>query len=288
MVTPMRHQHTLSRPVQVDGIGLHGGQAVSVQILPAPIDAGVCFTAAGRPDVKPLPARYDQVCDTLLATTLGNNQWRVSTVEHLLAALLAEGIDNAEIAVSGQEIPVLDGSAARWVEELQSAGRTAQDAPRRLLVVTKPVEVADGDRHARLLPADGLEIAASIVFEHPQIGHQELSLRLDNGAFSQELAWARTFGFLAEVEMMHRMGLAQGGGLDNAVVYDATGVLNPSGLRSPDEAVRHKLLDMVGDLALAGVAVQARFEAVRPGHALNQAMLKELFDTPGAWEIVNG
>lgn len=288
MVTPMRHQHTLSRPVQVHGLGLHGGQEVSVQILPAPIDAGVCFTSAQRPDIEPLPARYDQVCDTLLATTLGNKQWRVSTVEHLLAALLAEGIDNAIIAVSGQEIPVLDGSAARWVEELQSAGRTAQDAPRRILVVTAPVEISDGDRSARLLPADVLEVAASIVFDHPSIGHQELSLRLHNGAFSHELAWARTFGFLAEVEMMHRMGLAQGGGLDNAVVYDDTGVMNPDGLRSPDEAVRHKLLDMVGDLALAGVAVQARFEATRPGHALNQAMLKALFDNPSAWEIVNG
>ena len=288
MVTPMRHQHTLSHPVQVHGIGLHGGQEVSVQILPAPIDAGVCFTAADQPELPPLPARYDQVCNTLLATTLGNEQWRVSTVEHLLAALLAEGIDNAEIVVSGQEIPVLDGSAVRWVEELQRAGRTAQSAPRRILVVTAPVEVSDGNRHARLLPADRLEVAASIAFDHPRIGHQELSLSLHNGAFSHELAWARTFGFLAEVEMMHRMGLAQGGGLDNAVVYDDTGVLNPDGLRSPDEAVRHKLLDMVGDLALAGVAVQARFEAVRPGHALNQAMLKTLFANPDAWEIVNG
>ena len=288
MVSPMRRQHTLHRPVQVRGIGLHSGQEVSVRLLPAPAGAGLTFTSADRPDCEPLPARYDQVLDTRLATTLGNAHWKVSTVEHLLAALLAEGIDNAIIEVTGEEIPVLDGSAAPWVEQIRAVGRTDQAALRRTLVVTSPVEVRDGDRVASLRPADGLEVAATIAFAHPGIGEQQLSLKLQNGTFGHELAWARTFGFLAEVEAMHRMGLALGGGLDNAVVYDDDGVLNPDGLRGPDEAVRHKMLDMVGDLALAGVAVQGRFEAIRPGHALNQALVRALFEAPEAWEIVEG
>ncbi|MFT5686856.1 MAG: UDP-3-O-[3-hydroxymyristoyl] N-acetylglucosamine deacetylase [Myxococcota bacterium] len=288
MVTPMRRQHTLSRPIHVRGIGLHGGQEVSVRVLPAPPDAGLSFTAAGQPDLSPIPARYDQVVGTQLATTLGDGHFKVATVEHLLAALLAEGVDNAEIEVSGEEIPVLDGSAAPWVEQIRQAGRTEQQAPRRTLVVTAPVEVIDGERIARLVPAEGLEVAATIIFDHPDIGQQQLELRLQNGTFGRELAWARTFGFLAEVEAMHRMGLALGGSLDNAVVYDQDGVVNPDGLRSPDEAVRHKLLDMVGDLALAGVAVQGRFEAIRPGHALNQALVRALFDSPESWEMVEG
>lgn len=288
MVTPMRRQHTLSRPIHVRGIGLHGGQEVSVRLLPAPPNAGLSFTAAGQPDIPPLPARFDQVIDTRLATTLGGDRFKVATVEHLLAALMAEGIDNAEIEVTGEEIPVLDGSAAPWVEQIRAAGRTDQDVPRRTLVITAPVEVTDGDRTARLVPAEALEVAATIIFDHPVIGQQQLAVRLENGTFGHELAWARTFGFLGEVEAMHRMGLALGGGLDNAVVYGQDGVVNPDGLRGPDEAVRHKLLDMVGDLALAGVAVQGRFEAIRPGHALNQALVRALFEAPQSWEMVEG
>ncbi len=261
---------------------------MSVRLLPAPPDTGLSFTDADRPDIPPLPARYDRVLDTRLATTLGDGRFKVATVEHLLAALLAEGIDNAVIEVSGEEVPVLDGSAAPWVEQIRAAGRVDQAAPRRTLVITAPVEVTDGDRTARLLPCDGLEVSATIIFDHPTIGTQQLDLHLQNGTFGHELAWARTFGFLAEVEAMHRMGLALGGGLDNAVVYDGTGVVNPDGLRSPDEAVRHKLLDMVGDLALAGVAVQGRFEAIRPGHALNQALVAALFASPESWELVEG
>ncbi|MDG1478084.1 MAG: UDP-3-O-acyl-N-acetylglucosamine deacetylase [Myxococcota bacterium] len=284
----MRQQHTLSRPIQVSGIGLHSGQDVSVRLLPAPPSAGLSFTAAGKPGSPPLPARYDQVIDTRLATTLGGEHFMVATVEHLLAALLAEGIDNALIEVSGEEIPVLDGSAAPWVEQIRAAGRTTQDALRRTLVITAPVEVCDGDRTARLVPAEGLEVSATIIFDHPAIGQQQLAVRLENGTFGHELAWARTFGFLGEVEAMHRMGLALGGGLENAVVYGQDGVVNPNGLRGPDEAVRHKLLDMVGDLALAGVAVQGRFEAIRPGHALNQALIRALFDSPQSWKMVEG
>ncbi len=288
MVTPMRQQHTLSRAIQVSGIGLHGGQDVSVRLLPAPPNAGLSFADASQPDIPLLPARYDRVIGTQLATTLGGEHFMVATVEHLLAALLAEGIDNALIEVSGAEIPVLDGSAAPWVEQIRTAGRTTQDALQRTLVITAPVEVRDGDRTARLVPAEGLEVSATIIFDHPIIGEQQLAVRLENGAFGDELAWARTFGFLGEVEAMHRMGLALGGGLDNAVVYGEDGVVNPDGLRGPDEAVRHKLLDMVGDLALAGVAVRGRFEAIRPGHALNQALVRALFDSPQSWEMVEG
>ncbi len=288
MVSPMRHQQTLAHPVSIQGVGLHSGAPAVTRLLPAPAGAGLSFVSADHPGFAALPARFDQVIDTQLATTLGNGQWRVSTVEHLLAALVARGIDNAVIEVSGAEIPVLDGSAALWMSCLEEAGLVAQSSPRRTLVMRRTVEVCAGDRVARLQPADGLQLSATIDFAHPSIGQQQLSVRLENGTFGHELAWARTFGFLEQVEAMHRAGLALGGGLDNAVVYDQQGVVNPDGLRGPHEPVRHKLLDMLGDLALVGMPIEAHFEAIRPGHALNQALVRALFAQPDAWEIVSG
>ena len=290
MVTPMRAQHTLQREAALEGVGLHSGQPTRVRLAPAPPDTGVVFRCGERDDAPPIAARHDQVTGSRLATTLGGAGWAVSTVEHLLAAIRAEGVDNVEVTVWGGEVPVLDGSAAPWVEVLAEAGRSAQSAARRTLVVTQRVEVTlPGGRRAALSPCDGLELAARIEFDHPDIGTQSLEVRLsEDGAFREQLAWARTFGFLAEWQAMQRAGLGRGGSLDNAVVYGDDGIINPEGLRGADEAVRHKMLDMVGDLALVGLAIEGRLEAVRPGHALNLMLVQALLARPDAWVIREG
>lgn len=282
----MRQQHTLEHALELDGVGLHSGRTVSARLRPAPPDTGVVFHNGDRPDTPPIPARYTGVQDTRLATTLGNGAWRVSTVEHLLAALWAAGISNVIVDVHGGEIPVLDGSAAPWGAALSRAGRVAQGRPQPTLVVTAPIEVREGERWARLEPGPGLELSAHIAFDHDHIGEQSLSLSLTAESFDAELSWARTFGFLADVEAMRSAGLARGGGLENAVVYGDDGVINPEGLRRDDEAVRHKLLDMVGDLALTGVDIRGRFVASRPGHALNLQLVKALFASPSCWKMV--
>ena len=286
MVSPMRHQHTLGQAITVHGTGLHTGRAVTVQLLPAAADTGIIFQSRDHPDAAPIPARYTSVLDTRLATTLGNADWRVSTVEHLLAALWVSELSNVIISVSGGEVPVLDGSAAPWLEALSSSGRIRQSAPRPVLSITKPVAVRDGARWARLSAGPELWLSAQITFDHPRILHQALSLSLTAESFRTELSWARTFGFLSDVEALHAAGLARGGGLENAVIYDTEDVLNPEGLRRADEAIRHKLLDMVGDLALAGVDIQGRFEASRPGHALNLRLLQKLFDSSDHWVML--
>jgi UDP-3-O-[3-hydroxymyristoyl] N-acetylglucosamine deacetylase len=281
----MLHQHTVASPVHLSGIGLHSGLPVWARVEPAAPGAGLRFASTDGVEV---PAHVDHVVDTTLATTLGRDGFTVATVEHLLAALVSEEIDNARIVVEGGEVPALDGSARPWVEALHAAGRLRQDAPRRRIVVRQPVEVRDGERVARLLPADAVELCARIVFHHKTVGEQRLDVRLHNGTFGHELAWARTFGFLHEVDYLRASGLARGGGLDNAVVYGPDGPLNPEGLRGPDEAVRHKMLDMVGDLALAGLPVIARFEAELPGHALNRRLVLALLAQPERWELAVG
>ena len=281
----MSNQHTLRSPVALSGIGVHSGQPASVTLSPADPDTGVRFLRADLPDAPPVAARWENVVGTRLATSLGGHGYTIATVEHLLAALHAEGVDNALVAVDGPEVPVLDGSAAPWVDAVRSVGLAVQAARRLRLVVIRTVEVRDGARVARFVPADGLEVAARIDFEHPHVGEQSFSVKLHNGAFAAELAWARTFGFLHEVDALRAAGFALGGGLDNAVVYGPDGVLNPEGLRGADEAVRHKLLDMVGDLALIGMPVTARFEADQPGHALSCALVAALMADETAWEI---
>jgi len=266
-------------------VGLHSGRDVSVRLLPAPPDTGVVFHNGDQPDSAPIPARYTSVQDTLLATTLGNPGWRVATVEHLLAALWSLGLSNVVIEVSGGEVPVLDGSAAPWLSALSTAGTVRQRGLRPLLVITDTIMVSDGARWARLSPGPVLELSAHIAFDHPRIQEQSLSVCLTAEGFADELSWARTFGFLSDVEALRAAGLARGGGLENAVVYDDDGVVNPEGLRSADEAVRHKLLDMVGDLALTGVDIQGCFAASRPGHALNLRLVQALFAAPGAWRM---
>lgn len=279
-------QTTLAGAVHIEGVGLHSGAAVRVRVLPAPVGAGLQFARVDLPGSPTVPAHCTWVADTQMATTLARGPARVSTGEHLLAALLALGIDNARIEVDGPEIPILDGSALDWLTLLDEGGRASQHGRPLRIVVRRRVEVLNGDRHVRLVPAPALEIDATIQFRHPAIGEQQLRLTLTPETFRSEVAWARTFGFLDQVEWLRARGLARGGNLDNALVYDETGVVNPEGARAPDEPVRHKVLDLVGDVALLGGRLQGRLEAVRPGHGMTLALMQALLADPNAYEIV--
>lgn len=278
-------QTTLRQPVHTSGVALHSGADVRVTLRPAEPGSGVVFRRVDLPGAPEVPAHISCVVDTRLATTVGRGDARVMTVEHLLATLMGLGADNVVVEVDGPELPALDGSARQWVELVTGAGLRSQDVPRRRLRVTAPVEVGEGGRSARLLPTPRLELAARIRFDHPDVGEQSLVVPLDNGAFASELAWARTFGFLDQVDGLRRLGLVRGGSLDNAVVFGPDGVLNEGGLRGPDEPVRHKLLDMLGDLALLGLPVIGRFEAELPGHGLTLALMAEIVRRPETWTI---
>jgi len=275
-------QRTLKASIGCVGLGLHSGQRVSLMLRPAPAGHGIAFR---RTDLGiDIPARFDHVVDTRLATVLaldGDEAARVGTVEHVMAALAGSGIDNALVEIDGPEPPVLDGSAAPFVFLIDCAGVVEQDAPRAVIDVRRVVRVSEGDAFAELRPAHpgsiGLDMALSIDFAAAAIGRQALSLSLTADSFRRELARARTFTLADEIERLRASGFAKGGSLDNAVVVDQARVLNPSGLRMPDEFVRHKLLDAVGDLALAGAPLRGRFVAHRSGHALNNRLLRALF-----------
>lgn len=289
-------QHTLASEICAVGVGLHSGARVRITLGPAAENTGIVFR---RSDLGiDLPARFDRVGDTRLCTVLADGPARVGTVEHVMAALAAAGIDNALIGVDGPEVPVLDGSAEPFSFLIACAGRARQTAPRRVIEILAPVRVAMGEGFAELRPhatteARGgstaplarasLDLSVSIEFPARAIGRQALSLTLSDEGFVRELARARTFTLLSEIEALRAAGLARGGSLENAVVVDDATILNPEGLRSADEFVRHKMLDAVGDLALAGAAIHGRFIAHRPGHAMNNQLLRTLFNTPGAW-----
>ncbi|HEY1935040.1 MAG TPA: UDP-3-O-acyl-N-acetylglucosamine deacetylase [Acetobacteraceae bacterium] len=284
-------QRTLKAPISCVGIGLHSGRRISLTLRPADPDHGVVFR---RTDLgRDILARFDSVVDTRLATVLADERWasaRVATVEHLMAALAGTGIDNALVELDGPEVPALDGSAAPFVFLLDCAGTVDQPAPRRTIHIRRTVRVTEGDAFAELRPgapgATGLELSVSIDFAAAAIGRQALSVRLTPDAFRRDIARARTFTLIQEVEHLRAAGLAQGGSLDNAVVVDQARVLNPGGLRMPDEFARHKLLDVIGDLALAGAPIAGRFVAHRPSHALNNRLLRAVFADAAAWRDV--
>ncbi len=281
----MLRQTTLARSVTSRGIGVHSGGPVRLTIRPAEAGTGVVFVRtdlAGRPS---LPARSHFVVDTRLATTLGSGPIRVSTVEHLLAALSGVGIDNAVVEVDAAEVPIMDGSAAPWVKLLAAAGRTELDAPRPTLVVDKRVTLRDGAKEITVEPADRLAVYYEISFQHAAIPPQSLDLVLDAQMFTDELAPARTFGFLSEIEALKMRGLGRGGSLENAVVIGPDRILNPEGLRFPDEFVRHKTLDLVGDLALLGVPLRGRVAVARGGHALHTQLVAALLADESAWHL---
>ena len=280
------HQRTFKHRASFEGIGLHTGKKVRLTLAPAPADTGIAFVRTDAdPDLE-IPALSSSVVDTVLNTSLGCGAVRIGTVEHLLAALVGCGIDAARIEVEGPEVPIGDGSSAPFVQLIQRAGFHELRAPRRFLQVKKPVVVGDGDKMAKLLPARRFRVTYTIDFQHPLISDQTFTVELDGRSFQKELARARTFGFKRDVEKLHCAGLARGGSLENAVVVDDFHILNPEGLRFPDEFVRHKALDAIGDLALLGMPVIGHFVAVKSGHALNQQLVRKALAEPGACEIV--
>lgn len=277
-------QYTIARKAQFRGVGLHSGAAVRLTILPAPADHGIVFRRSDL-DNALIPARWDLVRPSQLCTLVENSDGAsVSTIEHVMAALAGMGIDNAVVEVNGPEVPILDGSAAPFVDGILDAGVLAQPgSPLRAIRVLKTVEVRRGESFARLSPADHLEIHFDIDFDDAAIGRQEKRLDMANGAFVRELMDSRTFCRLSDVEAMQKSGLALGGTYMNAVVVDGARVLSPGGLRHQDEAVRHKMLDAMGDLALAGAPLLARYTGHRAGHAMTNNLLRALFAQPDAW-----
>ncbi len=253
---------------------------------PAPANAGITFERADLPG-RPVVATSPQaVSSSRLCTVLGHNGARVSTVEHLLAALYGLGVDNAQVVLDAEELPILDGSALPFVAIAREAGLRDLGERRTFLRVKSRVMVSEGDRSIRMSPARCLSVDCSVDFDHPLVSDQRRSIELVNGNFEQEIAPARTFGFLKDVAALKRAGLAQGGSLDNAVVIDRFSILNPDGLRFPDEFVRHKVLDILGDLALLGRPLLGRIQARKAGHRLHHMLIRKLLETPGACERV--
>ena len=285
---PRVAQSTLRNPISCQGIGLHSGCAVRLRLLPAPADHGIVFR---RSDLGvDVPARFDHVADTRLSTVIADPRHPhapVATIEHMMAALRGCGVDNALIEIDGPELPALDGSAAQFVFLIDCAGRTVLDAPSAAIEVLSRVRVSQGAAFAELHPSGspGLSLSLSIAFAAGAIGRQSYSLALTEPGFRRELSECRTFTLLEEIEGLREAGLARGGSLDNAIVVDDERVLNPAGLRRPDEFVRHKMLDAIGDLALAGHAIQGAFVGHRSGHALNNRLLRKLLADPTAWRL---
>lgn len=282
-------QQTLKAPISCTGVALHSGDKVSMTLCPAAADSGIVFK---RTDIQGggavIPARFDNVVDTRMCTVLGNADGvTVSTVEHLMAAFAGAGIDNAIVEINAAEVPVMDGSSAPFLFLMDCAGTVKQNAPRRAIRVLKEITVEDGDRVVSLVPADGFTLNFEIDFESAAIQRQTLSFEMADGAFKDEIARARTFGFLHEVEHLRSLGLAKGGSLANAVVISGDEILNEDGLRFDDEFVRHKILDAVGDLFLAGGALLGAFDASRSGHDANNRLLRALFADPANYEIVD-
>ena len=283
---PSAFQHTLAGPAVFAGVGLHTGQRARAAILPAPADSGIVFLRTDVEGDGRIEARARNVSSTRLSTVIANASGAaVSTVEHLLAALYGLGIDNALVELDGPEAPIMDGSAEPFVRLIDRAGRRRQQAPRQAIEILEPVEATDGGKRAALVPASGFEVFVEIAFESAAIGRQRLDMAVDEEAFRSTLADCRTFGFLHEVEALREAGLAQGGSLDNAIVIDGELVLNPGGLKRPDEFVRHKAVDAIGDLATLGRPLIGRYEGRYAGHALNNALARALLARPQAWRL---
>lgn len=281
-------QTTLARAVHCSGIGLHSGAPVNMTLRPAPEDSGVCFVRLDlEGEARRVPVRLESVSDTMLGTTIANGKGgRVLTIEHLMSALAGLGVDNVEIELDAEEIPILDGSAAGFVVLVESAGLKRQKRPRRHIRIRRPIAVEEGGKRAELSPCGDCEFDFEIDFPTPVIGRQRYRLRLTPKSFKSEIARARTFGFLKDVDALRAMGLARGGSLDNAIVIDGDRVLNPEGLRFRDEFVRHKLLDAMGDLYVLGTPICGRYTAVRSGHALNIELARALLGRRDAFELV--
>ncbi len=283
------HQYTLKRSVSCCGVGLHTGRTVNLTIKPASTNTGIRFVRSDLEAKPGITAGYGQVVDTRLATTIGDGATRISTTEHLMAALLGSGIDNAEIEIDSHEVPIMDGSAGPFVHLLKKSGRKKQKALRKVLKITSPVIFTDGEKSIRIEPYDGFKITGRIKFDDELINEQTYSIDVTPERFCKDIAMARTFGFVEQVEHLWNNGLALGGTLDNviAIHWDRRSILNEDGLRFDDEFIRHKVLDLIGDLALLGCPVQGHVIADRSGHGLHLGLMKAINAQKDCWQYVH-
>jgi UDP-3-O-[3-hydroxymyristoyl] N-acetylglucosamine deacetylase len=281
-------QRTIRQAVSFVGLGLHSGKKTRMTLRPCDDASGIFFRRRDVPTSRSLiAARWHRVSSTTLSTGLSNSHdISISTVEHLLAALRLCGIDNLEIEVDGPEIPIMDGSAMPFVETLQSIGTRDIDAPRKVLLIHKPIEVRDGERYALLMPDNQPRVTVSIDFSEPAIGAQTLSVNTDDPQLRDSIAPARTFGFMHEVEELRERGLALGGSLNNAILVDSERIVNPEGLRFADEFVRHKVLDAIGDLSLIGAPLMGHYHAFKSGHLMNKLLIYKLLTDKSAWSLI--
>ncbi|MGB7068674.1 MAG: UDP-3-O-acyl-N-acetylglucosamine deacetylase [Pyrinomonadaceae bacterium] len=279
------NQTTIRKPIKVTGIGLHTGVEVNLELKPAPENTGYIFVRVDLDNFE-IPASVEYVSHCSYATTLMRRGVVLSTCEHLLSALRGSGIDNCFIELDNIEIPILDGSSENWIDVIDTSGVKELNAPRRTLKVLKRVEFDEDGRKMSIEPSEKFEIECVIDFPHPFINRQEFHFVMENGSFGREIASARTFGFANEIEIMRKANLAIGGSLENAIVLTEDGMLNEKPLRFEDEFVRHKILDIIGDVALLGMPVQAKIVAERSGHAVHSALMSKLLNTRNGWEII--
>lgn len=277
-------QRTIKKEVQVVGIGLHSGSPVTMRLKPADDDYGIVFVRSDMGVSIPLQPKY--VVDTKMATVLGKGDVQISTIEHLLSAISAFGIDNLIVEVNADEIPIMDGSSASFCMLFQETGIVSQKKNKKILMLKKPVEIRDGDKFVRLIPSEKNELDFEIKFDHPVIKNQKYEFVFTKSNYLKEIARARTFGFLKEVQYLRSIGKARGGSLDNAVVLDEKRVLNTEGLRFKDEFVRHKILDAIGDMMLLGMPFFARYESFAGSHHLNFMLTKAVLEDQEAYEVV--
>lgn len=273
-------QKTIKKTTSVKGVSLHSGKIATIELIPASVGTGIVFLCNG----KQIKATWDNVVDTSMATTLGDGVLKIATVEHLLSAVAGLEISNLFVSVDGPEIPIMDGSAASFIYMIQEAGIRSQGVPRKTIRIKSKIEVKEDGRWAAFVPCSYKRITYAISFGHPKIGFQKLSLKVSRQKYVKEISRARTFGFLRDMEYLKANNLALGGSLDNAIVLDDYRIMNEDGLRYPDEFVRHKMLDAVGDVSLAGVDVIGHYIAYKSGHTLNNRLLKKLFSTEKSWE----
>lgn len=281
----MGDQTTLSRPIDISGTGLHTGVQVNLRLKPAPENTGYIFIRTDLDNFE-IPASVEYVGHCSYATTLVRRGVVLSTCEHLLSALRGAGVDNCFIELDNLEVPILDGSSENFYDLIVSAGIIEQPAPRRYLKVKDRVAIEQGDRKMSIEPSDNFRIECVIDFQHPFINRQSFTFTADNGSYGREIASARTFGFTHEIEMLRKANLALGGSLDNAIVLTPEGMLNETPLRFADEFVRHKILDIIGDVALVGLPVLGKITAEKSGHAVHAALMSKLLKTESAWEII--
>ena len=283
----MTKQKTIKQGFSLRGVGLHSGREVSIRFVPLDENEGIIFQRVDK-KALPIPINTQAISEANFATIIGTNGSSISTTEHLLAALIGLGIDNIRIEVGGPEIPILDGSSREFVTALMETGIKTQHANKEFVEVSEPINARLGDSWISMHPYDGLKITFSIDYPHPLIRQQSLSIDITPESFSKDIAYARTFGFKKDIERFYSQGLARGGSLDNAVVLDDKGAINPGGLRSKDEFVRHKVLDLLGDMALIGSPLRGHIIAHKSGHALHHKMIHSVMEKKDHWFFKNG